>query len=69
MLYNLAVSIMQPTKKQLKKKKRLSIRQIEVDTNTDDATIIEMLAEDNNPKFKFPYYEAFVKKHNLRKSV
>ncbi len=54
--------------KQLKKKKRLTIRQIEIATNTDDVTIGEMLAEDNDPNYKFPYNKEFVAGNNLRKT-
>lgn len=44
-----------------------TLRQIEIATNTDDATIAEMLAEDADPNYKLPYSEAFIVKNNLRR--
>lgn len=43
------------------------IRQIEIDTNSDDKTISELLAEDVDPNYKFPYSDSFIKKYNLKK--
>lgn len=48
-------------------KKKLTIQQIELATNTDDQTVGELLTEDKDENHKLPYDDAFVKKHNLRK--
>ena len=58
--------------KQPLKEKRLTaaqIRQIEIDTNTDDLTVSEFLEECHNPNHKFPYSDAFVEKMTGRKPV
>ena len=52
-----------------KKAPKRTLKQIEIDTNTDDLTIGELLNEEKDKNYKLPYSEKFIKEHNLATPV
>ena len=46
--------------------KKKDIKQVLLETNTDDDTVSQFLEDSSNPAYKPPYSKKFIKKHNLK---